>query len=475
MDLLSLPLVWGQADPAAPNLDVAFLLALRRWFSSLTLSAPQSGHALHALPVFLAGLLCLLALAVTFQGPGAALKQLFNLPAHVELVRAATRRVWRAGRVVSIAIGFTVLSWTAAEAVVFLKQDTRRFDPTVLTKARGLGEVALEQGFFAGLTPLRDVAGLGDNLALLLVAAILAFRASLEPPVAIIPPDPAAELEPFRPPQKSMWWFLVWGSASLCVLYRAVGWTAGSGDLPLGGCLTAEAFLIPAVLLISDGFLLAWLLSELRNAGFESTGEDRLDTKQAVALMPGAALACALALPARYVATFVWLSSAYLPTWVHETSWGGYVRWQLGWGLTDLQGASLVGLGIAGAVAWSRGTIRGAVAGYRRLLASQGGYLVAAVLMAGTAAGLLAAAVYSIVLLLPSQSWVLFAADSYAHYATLPVGLWTLAALIELGERSLPVARVARSKADETSEPHDPAIEDPEDQPAQPVAAAPAS
>ena len=43
---------------------------------------------------------------------------------------------------------------------------------------------------------------------------------------------------------------------------------------------------------------------------------------------------------------------------------------------------------------------------------------------------------------LPSQNWVLGAADAYAHYVTLPVGLWTLAAAIILAERSLPTASV---------------------------------
>jgi len=50
--------------------------------------------------------------------------------------------------------------------------------------------------------------------------------------------------------------------------------------------------------------------------------------------------------------------------------------------------------------------------------------------------------------LLPPAGWVLPAADSYAHYVTLPVGLWTLAALIELAERSLPVADPARFLAE---------------------------
>ncbi len=44
---------------------------------------------------------------------------------------------------------------------------------------------------------------------------------------------------------------------------------------------------------------------------------------------------------------------------------------------------------------------------------------------------------------------MLAAADSYAHYATLPVGLLTLAGLVELGERSLPTATPARAAVEE--------------------------
>ncbi len=289
---------------------------------------------------------------------------------------------------------------------------------------------------------------------LVLVAAIVVFRASLGSPGWGLPRD--SDVHSFRPPTFGVWWIVIWSSAALYGLYRAVGWGAGTSDLPLGGCLVVEAVIIPALMLISDGFLLAWVLTELRNAGFETTGEDQLDIRQAVALMPAAALACALALPARYVATLVWLSLSYLPTWANETAWGQYIRWQLGWGLSDLQGAALIGLGIAGAVAWSRGTIRSAVAGFGRMLSSGGGYLVAVVAMAGIAACLLSAAVYAVVFLLPSQSWVLFAADSYAHYATLPVGLWTLAALIELGHRSLPTARLLQRSARQGADDNDP-------------------
>ena len=40
----------------------------------------------------------------------------------------------------------------------------------------------MEQGMFAAVTPLRDVAGLGDNLPLLIIAAIMLFRASFDLP-----------------------------------------------------------------------------------------------------------------------------------------------------------------------------------------------------------------------------------------------------------------------------------------------------
>ncbi len=447
MDLQALPWIWAQSQPPAASPNSMALLALRRWFASLTLSSPESiPDHLHPILAFLAGLAFLLALALIFQGPVAVLKQLFDLPGHIRIVRDASRRVWLAGRLIAIVIGFTVLGWTASQALVFMREDVRRLDLAMLTKSRGPAEIALEQGILAGLTPLRDLAALGDNLTLVLIVVVVAFRASLDLPGWGIPPEYFGKEA--RPVPVSRWSTAIWGAASLYALYRAVGWGAGSGDLPPGGCLVVEAALIPILMMICDGFLLAWVLTELRNAGLGLSGEDRLDIRQAIALMPASALACVLALPSRYVATFVFLTSAYFPTWLHATSLGRYVRWQLGWGLTDLQAAGFAMIGLAGAVAWTRGTIRGSLAGYRRLLTAHGGHLIAVLAMAGAAGGLLAGSVYGILLLLPSQSWVLGAADAYSHYVTLPVGLWTLAAVITLAERSLPSASVHRPAAE---------------------------
>jgi hypothetical protein len=161
--------------------------------------------------------------------------------------------------------------------------------------------------------------------------------------------------------------------------------------------------------------------------------------------MPAAALASFLALPARYVGTLVFLIYQHLPTSIATTWAGRYIRWQFGWGLVDLQGASLVFLGVVGIVAWTRGSLGDALVGFRRLLREQGGHLVAAIAMAAVAAFLLGGVIYPLILLLPPAGWVLPAADGYSHYLTLPVGLWSAAALVDVAERSLPVTRVADS------------------------------
>ena len=459
MDLTTLPLVWAQAQaqPAAPNPNSMYFLSLRRWCSSLTLSSPQAIPSLHPAWALLAGLAGLLILAVLAQRPIRVLQQLFNLAGHVRLVQKSSRRLWRAGRMVAIAIGFTVLSSTASQAWIF-NQESRKADLISLTKSRRLSELALEQGLFTSLTPLRDVAGLAENLPLLIIAAIVVFRSSFEIPGWGVP-APGAESVGSHARTRAGWSTLIWGCGSLYALYRIIARMAGSTDLPLGSCLVVEGLIVPLMMLVCDGFLFAWVLVELRTAGFDVPGEDRLEVRQAIALMPAAALACALALPARYLATLVLLASSYLPTSFNATSLGNYIRWQLGWGLTDVQAVGLIGFGLAGAVAWSRGSIRGAIAGYGRLLAYEGGNVVAVAVIAGIASGLLAAAAYAVVLLLPAQSWVLAAADSYAHFATLPVGLWALAAMIELAERSLPTALLARSTARSTSVETDPQVD----------------
>jgi hypothetical protein len=224
----------------------------------------------------------------------------------------------------------------------------------------------------------------------------------------------------------------------------------GNGELPMGGCIVVEAAVVPALMVLADAVLVAWVLVELRNAGLGDQEVDSLDVVGVTLVIPAAALGCLLAFPARYVATAVGLVANYhLPPYLMTlTPVTSYLRWQSGWGLVDFQAAAVMTVGVLGAVAWSRGTAGDALKGYFRLLAAEGGHLVAALALAGVAAGAVSALAYMLVLSLPYSIWALAAADSYAHYGTLPVGLLLLAALVELGERSLPMASPAQDQSD---------------------------
>jgi hypothetical protein len=74
---------------------------------------------------------------------------------------------------------------------------------------------------------------------------------------------------------------------------------------------------------------------------------------------------------------------------------------------------------------------------------------VAALALAGVAAGAISALAYLVVLSLPISTWALAAADSYAHYGTIPVGLILASSLIELGERSLPLATLVNPEPED--------------------------
>ena len=147
-----------------------------------------------------------------------------------------------------------------------MRNEDRRVDLSAADQvalSRGAG---LRAGYvLAGLTPLRDVAALGDNLILVLIVVVVVFRASLDLPGWAIPPDYDRKHVPNTP--VSRWSTAIWGAGSLYALYRAVGWGAGNGDLPLGGCLVVEAAFVPIMMLICDGFLLAWVLDRASQRG----------------------------------------------------------------------------------------------------------------------------------------------------------------------------------------------------------------
>lgn len=441
---LSLPVIWAQATGStASNPSTLAPLALRRWCASLTLCSPESIPSFFGLWSWLAALGGLLILAVLFQGPSRALGQVFDVAGNARLVASATKRLRRSGRMVAATIGLTVISWTGSQSLNYSKPEGRD-DLVLLTKARGLGELAVEQGILAGLTPLRDVAGLATNLVLLSIATLLVFRSSADRWDSVIPPGVSRK-------RVSPWAVLAGAAGIVIVCYRIYALAFVNSELPQAVFLMVEALIFPAAMAVCDGLLLGWVLVELRNAGHDDPPGDLLDTAGAVGLLPASTLACLLTLPARYLVTAILIASYYMPTSVAASPIGTWLRWQLKWGLTELQAAALLAAGLTGAVAWSGGSPSEAVRGYARMLASQGGRLVVVVALAGLAAFAFSAVAYLVILSLPSASWVLNAADSYAHYATLPVGLWALSALVELAERSLPEATLIPVKEPQDS------------------------
>lgn len=435
----SIPLIWAQAVPPPPAASAA-LLALRRWCASMTLSSPDLVPRPLGLWIWLAGLAALFVVVVIAQGPARALRQVLDFPGHVRLASRSLGRLKRASRLVAVVCGLTVLSWTANQTVSFSNPQGLE-DAEILLKTKSLGEVGFEQGVLVALTPLRDLFGMGDLVLLLVLAAALVFRHSADRWGGVPGPygDPNAS--------SAGWTTLIWGGAWLYALYRFAA-MVDLGDLPLGGCLFVEAGIIPILMALSDGLLVAWILVELRNSGLGAGGEP-LDLPSILALVPGSIIACVLALPARYLGTGALLAFLHVPSYANGVPLYAYER--LGWLLVAAQGCALLTMGFAGAVAWSRRGWSSAIRGYRRILVAEGGHLLATIGLGGLSAGGLAGLAYAAVLALPRQPWVLQAADAYAHYVTLPVGLAMLAALVELGERSLPMARLAQAPASSVS------------------------
>jgi hypothetical protein len=437
--LNALPLFWAQATSSTP--DAVRQLALRRWYDSLTLSSPLVAPSREPLALLLGGLGLVLALAVVFQGPRRALRQFIDLPGHLRLLGAAVMRCRNAGRTVAILLGAVVLTWTVSQFLHY-RDESRLDDLSTFTATKTLGELALEQGLLAGLIPLRDLCGLGDCLLLLVGATGLVFKLSADRWGGT--DDPYADLENPLPP----WTTTCWGCAWLYAMYRFAGLIASEEGLPLGGCIFIEIIIIPLLMAMADGLVFAWILAELRNAGLSDDAGARLDVRGAVQLWPSAVLACLLVMPARYVATGAWLFLQDLPN-LATVMQPVLAPLLLGWGLAALQAAAWATLGLAGAAAWSGGRVGPTLRGYAGMLRHEGGHLAGVLALIAWLAAIPAGLAYAVVLSLPRQTWVLAAADSYAHYVTLPVGLLCLAALVELGMRSLPRAGLASAKVNE--------------------------
>ena len=437
--------IWAQVQAPTPGIDPAKmpLLALRRWCSSLTLSSPEVYPSLFGLWAGLTALGVLLILVVLAQGPIGALRQVLDVPGFWSVLRGATGRLKRSPRLVAILLGTAVLSWTGWEFRGFSNAD-RIEDLAILLKNKGLGEVAFEQAYLAALTPLRDVAALGDLWPLLVAATLVVFKLSADR-WGMIPSD-AEVLGVDTPPA---WTSSAWAAGALYALYRAIQDFRAPDGLPMGGCMFLEAAFIPLLMLTTDGLLLGWVIAEIARAR-----PDQPDSTEGYAVldglhrMPLAMIACLIAMPARYAATAVWLALSHLNMLLLPEDLAfvaGFVR---GRGLIVLQAASLVILGLVGALAWGRPALRR----FGRMLRLEGGHLLAWLVVLCSLVGGISGLATWLVLSLPTQAWVLAAADSYAHLASFPLGLLMLSGLIELAHRVEPALLVKEAGEQDESE-----------------------
>jgi hypothetical protein len=422
----------AQTTPLTPGSDPATAtrlvdIALKRWFSGLTLSPHSPIPNLHAWTAWATAIAALAILALIVQKPAPAIAQFLDIPGHLRLVAASLGRFRRAGRLVAALCGAIVFSWTSWQALHH-DEPRRLEDLAILLKSRSLSELTQEQAAHAALTPFRDLAGLADLSILLLIASLALFRLSAESW------GPAGSSEhPDRPPAPAGTVF-AWGAAWIYLIYRTASVALHPDGWPLNGLLGIDLALIPLVMLASDGLLLAWVLHELRLAVSDAPTPPW--TESIAAALRGwlpATLAAAAALPARTAALTAWLALPYIPSpapaplrlLFRELFRGDLLIW--------LQAASLALTPLLAAAAWTRHAGRpGLLALTLILLQSQAGRLVAIILGGTVASAGLSALAYWTILSLPPQPWLLAAADAYAHFATLPAALLLLATLVEL-------------------------------------------
>lgn len=424
-----LNLLFAQSGPATPAVDPATVsriaaVALRRWFAGLTLS-PNALNDQSAKLALLFGFAALLLLAILMQGPWHALRQFLDIPGHFKVVAAALSRFRRAGRLVAALLGASVISWTTWQSLRY--SDERRLtDLAALLKAMSTTDLALEQGLRAALTPLRDLLALADPLILLAIASFIVFKLSADRFSGVFAPT---QLEPRILPR---WTPIVWSAAWAYLLYRAACSIWEPDGLPLTRLLGIDALLVPPLALSCDGMLLAWVLSETRKA-FSDAPDATLAESAAnsLPLWPASVIACALVFPARWISLTAWLALPYIPQPSPPPVLNSLIWILRGPGLVWLQACALPLIPVVGAAAWAT-SLRDLAHTFLKLFRAQGGRLVAVILGCSVASAALSTLVYTILLQLPPQPWLLAAADSYAHYASLLVGLLLVVTLVEL-------------------------------------------
>jgi hypothetical protein len=248
----------------------------------------------------------------------------------------------------------------------------------------------------------------------------------------------------------SFWTQAFWILGSIWLVYRMVIGVSGDDGLPLNTGAFIEIVLEPGIMLILDSFLLAWVVTEIRDSTFADSDQMLPDFEKIMSLVPSIFLVNFLIIPGRYFAHSLWLVWNSVVDYISVAGSASptivsYVIWGLSWGILDLQVIAFPCIVMAGSVAWSHGSMRQVLRVAFHMLRNHGASIFLLLLFFGLINVISSSLITTLVLSHPVEPWVFMAADSYCHFATLLTGLMTLSGLIELGEQSLITASISKS------------------------------
>jgi hypothetical protein len=420
----------------------AMLLALKRWVAGATLTSPDTVPSPDFQSRFwLIGLLLMILVSLIAQGPRRFIAGLLEWSSVRQLIHLSFKRL-RSRPIVPVVLGgMWLVSWTTSQMLQYdSPSGSDNLQMSLRTKT--LPVFSLEQGVLAALTPLRDLSNLADCWPLVAAAIFLSFQYTSN-----LQWVPRSSMSPLMK-SSSFWTQAFWIIGCIWIVYRTVIGVSGEDGLPLNTGAHIEVVLEPAIMLILDSFLLAWVVTEIRDSAFSDSNQMFPDFEKVVSLTPSIFLVNFLIVPGRYFAHSLWLVWNSLVDYISvagsaSTSILNYVIWGLSWGILDLQVIAFPCIVMAGSLAWSQGSIRQLFKVTLSMYRNHGASIFLMVVFFGLMNVISSSLITTMVLSHPVEPWVFMAADSYCHFATLFTGLITLSGLIELGEQSLITASIS--------------------------------
>ncbi|MCY2933380.1 MAG: hypothetical protein NT172_04365 [Planctomycetota bacterium] len=419
----------------------AMLLALKRWVSDATLTSPDTLPSPDFQSRFwFSGLLLLLLFSLIAQGPKRFFTGLFQWSDLRQLFQQSYSRL-RSRPIVPLALGgMLLISWTTSQLLSYNSRSGSD-ELQMSLRSRTLPVLSLEQGLLAALTPLRDLTNLADCWPMVAMAVFLAFQHN-----SMLQWVPRSTMTPIMK-SANFWSQVLWIAGCIWLVYRMVIGVSSYDGLPLNTGAYIEVVLEPAIMLLIDSFLLAWVLTEIRDATYSENDQMKPDFEKIASLLPGIFLVNFSIAPGRYFAHALWLVWNSVVDYIAvagsaSSSIINYVIWGLSWGILELQVIAFPFVILAGSLAWSQGSIQQTIRLSLRMLKKDGSLIFLMTLFCGLLNIISSAIITTLILSHPVEPWVFKCADSYCHFATLFTGLIMLSSLIEVGERSLTTANI---------------------------------